>query len=90
MKTRVLLEFEEMQGDTSPEVFFYHFDEKASGLDDFYYLVYASSSDKNGRYDIASVTEDSDGDGDIDKHDKKLYLQLADVFAQFKGFQAKR
>jgi hypothetical protein len=85
-----MLEFEDMEGDGSPEIFLYHYDEKATDLNDFDHLVYASSIEKNGRYDTASVTEDGDGDGDIDKDDKKLYLQLADAFAQFKGFQAKR
>lgn len=30
------------------------------------------------------------GDGDIDNHDKRLYLQLADAFVQFKGLKSTR
>ncbi|MFJ2488495.1 hypothetical protein [Pseudomonas sp. NPDC087639] len=80
-----------MDQDGNPEVAFYHYDEDATEMMDYDYSLFASSSQGNGRYDLISEDAvDADGDGDIDKHDKKLYLQLADAFAQFKGFQPKR
>lgn len=91
MKTRIMLEIEDMDRDASPEVAMYLFDEHATELADFDYAMYASSSEKNGRYDMLSEdVTDSDGDGDVDKYDRKLYLQLADAFAQFTGFQRNR
>lgn len=91
MMIRLLLEIADMDRDGSPEVIFYQYSENATEMMDYDYSLFASSSDGNGRYDtISEDGVDTDGDGDIDKFDKKLYLQLADVFAQFKGFRSKR
>lgn len=91
MAIRILLEISDMDGDESPEIAFYHYDEDATEMMDYDYSLYASSSQANGRYDV--ISEDAvepHGDGDIYTYDEKLYLQLADAFAQFKGFQSKR
>lgn len=91
MAIRILLEISDMDRDESPEIAFYHYDEDATEMMDYDYSLYASSSQANGRYDVISEDAvDADGDSDIDKYDEKLYLQLADAFAQFKGFQSKR
>ncbi|MBC8999598.1 hypothetical protein IAI51_24020 [Pseudomonas sp. N40(2020)] len=91
MTIRILLEIADMDRDGNPEVAFYHYDEDATEMMDYDYSLFASSSEGNGRYDLISEdVVDGDGDGDVDKHDKKLYLQLADAFSQFKGFQSKR
>ncbi|MEJ6817750.1 MULTISPECIES: hypothetical protein [Pseudomonas] len=91
MAIRILLEISDMDGDESPEIAFYHYDEDATEMMDYDYSLYASSSQANGRYDVISEDAvEAHGDGDIDTYDEKLYLQLADAFAQFKGFQSKR
>lgn len=91
MAIRILLEIADMDRDGSPEVSIYHYDEDATEMMDYAYSLFASSSQANGRYDLLSEDAvDADGDGNIDKNDEKLYLQLADVFAQFKGFRSKR
>ncbi|WP_460089388.1 hypothetical protein [Pseudomonas sp. S2_E02] len=91
MAIRILLEIADMDRDASPEIAFYHYSEDATEMMDYDYALFASSSQANGRYDLISEDAvDTDGDGDIDKYDEKLYLQLADAFAQFKGFQPKR
>lgn len=91
MAIRILLEISDMDRDESPEIAFYHYDEDATEMMDYDYSLYASSSQANGRYDVISEDAvEAHGDGDIDTYDEKLYLQLADAFAQFKGFQSKR
>lgn len=91
MVIRVLLEISDMDRDGSPEIVFYHYNENATQMMDYDYSLFATSSQADGRYDLISEDAfDADGDGDIDKYDKKLYLQLADTFAQFKGFQSRR
>jgi len=85
MAIRILLEIADMDRDGSPEIAFYHYSEDATEMMDYDYSLFASSSQANGRYDV--ISEDA-VDTDIDKYDEKLYLQLADAFAQFKGFRS--
>ncbi|CAB1400072.1 hypothetical protein ACFZAC_19965 [Pseudomonas fluorescens] len=91
MAIRILLEIADTDRDGSPEVVFYHYDENTTEMTDYDYALFATSSQANDRYDLLSEEViDSDGDGEINNRDKKLYLQLADAFAQFKGFKPLR
>ena len=91
MPIRFLLEIADMERDGSPEVVFYHYGDNATEMMDYDYALFASSSQANDRYDLLSEEViDSDGDGDIDNHDKRLYLQLADAFVQFRGLKSTR
>ena len=76
-------------GDVSKEILMEVLD---SPNDPAPFLVYASSSQKNGFYDRSSSPGDADGDGDVDGDidDKILFLNLANAFAAMKGYTAKR
>lgn len=91
MTIRILLEIANMDRDENPEVVFYHYDDDATELTDYGYSLFASSEKGNGRYDkISAEGVGVDGDGVVNEKDEKLYLQLADAFAQFKAFAPKR
>lgn len=90
MAIRILLEIADLDQDENPEVAFYHYDEDAIEMLDYDYSLFASSSQGNGRYDLISENVVDAADDDIDKYERKLYLQLADAFAQLSDFQSRR
>lgn len=80
---------DDMDGDASKEILM----TVLNGPDDpDPFLVYASSSEKNGFYDRCSSPGDADGDGDVggDIDDKILFLMFANSFSAMKGYAAKR
>lgn len=91
MVIRILLEMSDLDGVGNPEVSFYHYDEEATEMMDYDYSLFASSRAGNGRYDeIAEDAVDADDTGELDKYERKLYLQLADAFAQLSSFHSTR
>ncbi|ROM62838.1 hypothetical protein BK653_27885 [Pseudomonas brassicacearum] len=54
-------------------------------LDDvLQFATFVSSSVKNGAYDTVNVKTDADDDGDMDKQDETILLELASAFSRFK------
>ncbi|UZE16583.1 hypothetical protein LOY70_22210 [Pseudomonas sp. B21-054] len=54
-------------------------------LDDVHqFATFVSSSVKNGAYDTVNVKTDADDDGDMDKQDETILLELANAFSRFK------
>lgn len=90
MAIRILLEIADKDQDGNPEIAFYHYDEDAIEMLDYDYSLFASTSQGNGRYDLISEDAVDAVDEDIDKYERKLYLQLADAFAQLCDFQSRR
>ncbi|MDR6960482.1 hypothetical protein J2W43_004487 [Pseudomonas brassicacearum] len=48
------------------------------------FATFVSSSVKNGAYDTVNVKTDADDDGDMDKQDETILLELASAFSRFK------
>lgn len=73
----IRLTCEDFEKDNSPEILLERF---TNG--DLSYAMYASSSKKDGHYDMTSSPTDLDNDGDFDNEDKAIFLTMANAFAK--------
>lgn len=74
------LSCEDFEKDNSPEILLERFSDG-----ELTFAMYASSSKKDGYYDKTSSPTDLDNDGDEDDEDKKLFLDMANLFAKTCG-----